>query len=164
MPSRQIGRAITLLVIVAMLAAGAGVSIIGTLRHPVERSRDAMHHDAFTYPVLATLLLVGPDVRHAGGSGYLNNEGGTRLAAPIFAGIWARLQSANDNALGFPASSIYTYFPSNAALLHDVTSGNNGSGTYGYKAKAGRDATTGFGSVNISKLNTFIQGTSDFAR
>jgi pseudomonalisin len=98
------------------------------------------------------------------GSGYLNNEGGTSLAAPIFTGIWARLQSANNNALGFPASSIYKYFPSNAALLHDVTSGNNGSGSYGYNAKAGWDATTGFGSVNISKLNTFIQSTSDFAR
>ena len=62
-------------------------------------------------------------------AGYLNNEGGTSLAAPIFTGIWARLQSANNNALGFPASSFYKYFPSNAALLHDVTSGNNGSGT-----------------------------------
>ena len=35
---------------------------------------------------------------------------------------------------------------------------------YGYNAKAGWDATTGFGSVNISKLNAFIKSTSDFAR
>lgn len=73
-----------------------------------------------------------------------------------------RLQSAGNNALGFPASSIYQYFPGNAALLHDVTSGNSGS--YGYDAKAGWDATTGFGSVNISKLNAFIKSTPDFAR
>ncbi|VWC54593.1 peptidase S53 [Burkholderia lata] len=112
----------------------------------------------------AILVVNGQTSDTLWGSGYLNNEGGTSLAAPIFTGIWARLQSANNNALGFPASSIYKYFPSNAALLHDVTSGNNGSGTYGYKAKAGWDATTGFGSVNISKLNTFIQSTSDFAR
>ena len=112
----------------------------------------------------AILVVNGQTSDTLWGSGYLNNEGGTSLAAPIFTGIWARLQSANNNALGFPASSIYKYFPTNAALLHDVTSGNNGSGTYGYKAKAGWDATTGFGSVNISKLNTFIQSTSDFAR
>ncbi|KWH08047.1 peptidase S53 [Burkholderia territorii] len=112
----------------------------------------------------AILVVNGQTADTLWGSGYLNNEGGTSLAAPIFTGIWARLQSANNNALGFPASSIYKYFPSNAALVHDVTSGNNGSGTYGYKAKAGWDATTGFGSVNISKLNAFIQSTSDFAR
>jgi len=58
-PSRQIGQAIALLAIVAVLAAGAGVSIIDALRHPAELSRDAMHHDAFTYPVLAALLLAG---------------------------------------------------------------------------------------------------------
>ncbi|PFH30469.1 S53 family peptidase [Burkholderia sp. JKS000303] len=112
----------------------------------------------------AILVVNGQTSNTLWGSGYLNNEGGTSLAAPIFTGIWARLQSANNNALGFPASSIYKYFPSNAALLHDVTSGNNGSGTYGYNAKAGWDATTGFGSVNISKLNAFIKSTSDFAR
>ncbi|AIO39780.1 pseudomonalisin [Burkholderia cenocepacia] len=112
----------------------------------------------------AILVVNGKTSDTLWGAGYLNNEGGTSLAAPIFTGIWARLQSANNNALGFPASSIYKYFPANATLVHDVTSGNNGSGGYGYNAKAGWDATTGFGSVNISKLNTFIQSTSDFAR
>ncbi|WP_321807664.1 histidine kinase [Burkholderia sp. BCC1993] len=58
-PSRQIGRAIVLLAIVAVLAAGAAVSISDALRHPAGPSRDAMHHDAFTYPVLAALLLAG---------------------------------------------------------------------------------------------------------
>ncbi|WP_322022617.1 histidine kinase [Burkholderia sp. BCC1977] len=58
-PSRQIGQAIALLAIVAVLAAGTGVSIVHTLRHPAELSRDAMRHDAFTYPLLAALLLVG---------------------------------------------------------------------------------------------------------
>lgn len=89
--------------------------------------------------------------------------GGTSLAAPIFTGIWARLQSDNGNHLVFPAASFYKYFPSNPALIHDVTSGSNGSGSYGYKAKAGWDATTGFGSLNISKLNAFIKAhRSDF--
>ncbi|MEO6921940.1 MAG: S53 family peptidase [Collimonas sp.] len=100
-------------------------------------------------------------------NGNLNTVGGTSLAAPIFTGVWARLQSANSNGLGFPAASFYKYFSqsANASLLHDVTSGTNGyNSTYGYKAGKGWDAVTGFGSLNISKLNTFIANTSDFAR
>ena len=100
-------------------------------------------------------------------NGQTGTVGGTSLAAPIFTGTWARLQSANGNALGFPAASFYKYFPlaANAALLHDVTSGTNGaSSSYGYKAAKGWDATTGFGSLNIANLNTFIHNTSDFAR
>ncbi|MCQ0029950.1 peptidase S53 [Burkholderia glumae] len=94
-----------------------------------------------------------------------NQVGGTSLASPIFVGIWARLQSANGNALGFPAASIYRYFPSNPSLVHDVTSGNNGSGSYkGFAAAAGWDGSTGFGSIDISQLNAFIKSHSDFAR
>ncbi|PFH11785.1 pseudomonalisin [Collimonas sp. PA-H2] len=92
---------------------------------------------------------------------------GTSVAAPIFAGIWARLQSANANGLGFPAASFYKYFPlaANSALLHDVISGTNGTtNANGYKAAQGWDATTGFGSLNISNLNTFVKNTLDFAR
>ncbi|MFC5472958.1 S53 family peptidase [Paraherbaspirillum soli] len=91
-------------------------------------------------------------------------SGGTSQSAPIFAGIWARIQSANKNALGFPAASIYKYVPTNPTLVHDVISGINGSGGYGYKAAKGWDAATGFGSLNISNLNAFIKKTPDFAR
>ncbi|AIY39630.1 Xanthomonapepsin precursor [Collimonas arenae] len=100
-------------------------------------------------------------------NGNLYTVGGTSLAAPIFTGVWARMQSANNNGLGFPAASFYKYFPqsANASLLHDVTSGTNGySSSYGYKAGKGWDAVTGFGSLNISNLNSFIANTSDFAR
>ncbi|WP_211450700.1 S53 family peptidase [Collimonas antrihumi] len=100
-------------------------------------------------------------------NGQTGTVGGTSLAAPIFTGVWARLQTANSNALGFPAASFYKYFrlAANASLRHDVTSGTNGaSSSYGYKAAAGWDATTGFGSLNIANLNTFIKNTSDFAR
>jgi pseudomonalisin len=99
--------------------------------------------------------------------GYLNTVGGTSLAAPIFTAVWARLQSANANGLGFPAASFYKYFSqsANASLLHDVTSGTNGyNSSYGYKAGKGWDAVTGFGSLNIANLNAFVANTSDFAR
>ncbi|AMP12772.1 S53 family peptidase [Collimonas pratensis] len=100
-------------------------------------------------------------------NGNLYTVGGTSLAAPIFTGVWARLQSANANGLGFPAASFYKYFPlaANASLLHDVTSGTNGySSSYGFKAAKGWDAVTGFGSLNIGNLNAFVTNTADFAR
>jgi len=90
--------------------------------------------------------------------------GGTSLASPIFVGIWARVQSGLNNALGFPASSIYAYLPSNSSLLHDVTTGNNGYNGYGYNAGTGWDYTTGWGSLNISNFYNFVQSTSNFAR
>lgn len=58
-PGRHIGRAIALLALVAVLAGGIGVSIVDALRRPDELPRDALPHDAFTYPVLAALLLIG---------------------------------------------------------------------------------------------------------
>ena len=81
--------------------------------------------------------------------------GGTSLASPIFVGVWARLQSNNGNALPFPTSKFYGDFPNHPELLHDVTSGNNGYNGYGYNAAAGWDYTTGFGSLDISKVNAF---------
>ncbi|TBR37250.1 MULTISPECIES: pre-peptidase C-terminal domain-containing protein [Dyella] len=87
--------------------------------------------------------------------GSLAQIGGTSLASPIFVGVWARLQSANGNALPFPTSKMYADFPNHPELLHDVSSGNNGYNGYGYNAAAGWDYTTGFGSINISALNTF---------
>ncbi len=97
-------------------------------------------------------------------NGNPNQVGGTSLASPIFVGIWARLNSASGNTLGFPAASLYQYFPSNASLLHDVSSGNNGSGSYkGFVAGTGWDGATGFGSIDIAKLYSFIKSHSDFA-
>jgi subtilase family serine protease len=74
--------------------------------------------------------------------------GGTSLAAPIWTGFWARIQSANGNSLPFPASTIYQGAASHANWFHDVTSGSNG----GYSAKTGWDYTTGYGSVIIGNL------------
>ncbi|MFC4764227.1 protease pro-enzyme activation domain-containing protein [Dyella koreensis] len=81
--------------------------------------------------------------------------GGTSLASPIFVGVWSRIQSANSNNLPFPTSKMYADFPNHPELLHDVTSGNNGYNGYGYNAAAGWDYTTGWGSLDIAKLNTF---------
>ena len=90
-----------------------------------------------------------------GGQRY--SVGGTSLASPIFVGVFARIQTYANNSIGFPASFMYRDFPNNPAVLHDVTSGNNGVSyhgtTYGYNAATGWDYTTGYGSLDISKFN-----------
>lgn len=91
-------------------------------------------------------------------SGYYVN-GGTSLAAPLFTGAWARLETAYGNKLGFAAPAIYKYASSSSEKLpvHDVISGSNG-----YKATKGWDRATGWGSFDIQAVNTFIQKTPGF--
>ncbi|MYN45758.1 peptidase S53 [Pseudoduganella sp. FT93W] len=84
--------------------------------------------------------------------------GGTSLAAPIFAGFWARIQSANNNKLAFPAPALYKYGAAQAALFHDVTSGSNG----GYSAAKGWDYTSGFGSLNVGAFAAFVTSSGAF--
>lgn len=84
--------------------------------------------------------------------------GGTSLAAPIFAGFWARIQSANNNRLAFPAPALYKYGVAQTALFHDVVSGTNG----GYSAAKGWDYTTGFGSLNVGAFAAFVTSSGGF--
>lgn len=84
--------------------------------------------------------------------------GGTSLAAPIFAGFWARIQSANGNRLAFPAPALYKYGVAQTALFHDVISGTNG----GYTAAKGWDYTTGFGSLNVGAFAAFVTSSGGF--
>lgn len=77
--------------------------------------------------------------------------GGTSLAAPLFAGLWARVIAAKGTDVGFAAPLIYD-LPS--SVFHDVTSGNNG----GESAAAGWDYTTGFGSMKIAAVVNNIGG------
>jgi len=88
-------------------------------------------------------------------SGWYTN-GGTSLASPLFVGSWARLETANNNGLGFAAPSIYTY--SNSIPFHDVRTGTNGY----YSATIGRDGASGWGSFDIAEFNSFIQSTPGF--
>ena len=84
--------------------------------------------------------------------------GGTSLAAPLFTGFWNRIQSANGNKLSSPATAIYKYFKANPALYHDVSGGGNGA----FKAAVGWDYATGWGSLNVANLNSFIGKTAGF--
>jgi len=92
---------------------------------------------------------------HVGGD--VMQVGGTSLSSPLFVGFWARLQSAHDNGLGFPASSIYASVGATPSLVHDVTSGNNGYRGNGYVAGVGWDYPTGWGSFDMAKLAAYIE-------
>ncbi len=72
--------------------------------------------------------------------------GGTSLAAPLFAATWARMLASHPG-LGFAGPHLYTV---NQSVYHDVTSGNNG----GESATVGWDYATGFGSTNVSALDS----------
>ncbi|WIG55881.1 MAG: hypothetical protein OJF61_001669 [Rhodanobacteraceae bacterium] len=82
--------------------------------------------------------------------------GGTSLAAPIFAGAWARILEGNP-ALGFAAPNLYT-LP--AAALHDVRAGNNGQ----YLAKPGWDWATGLGSFDVGRAAALLAPPQTTAR
>jgi subtilase family serine protease len=92
--------------------------------------------------------------------------GGTSLASPLSAGIWARLQSAHSNKLGFAPVWYYNNFTQHTAGavnagpppwqpdggFHDILSGTNGA----FTAAPGYDYTTGLGSFDISVLNSQV--------
>jgi kumamolisin len=72
--------------------------------------------------------------------------GGTSAVAPLWAGIIAGINAGRTKPLGFLHPHLYA----DAAALHDITSGDNKSGTIGYSAEPGWDACTGLGSPSPS--------------
>ena len=84
-------------------------------------------------------------------NGAAQQIGGTSLAAPLFTGFWARVQSQNNNSLAFPAAAIYQKAAANPTMFHDITSGSQG-----YSAKAGWDYASGYGSLDVAKFAAVI--------
>lgn len=66
--------------------------------------------------------------------------GGTSAAAPLFAGLVARLNQITGKRLGFANPKFYA----NPSAFRDITGGNNGE----FSAKPGYDLCTGLGSPN----------------
>jgi subtilase family serine protease len=80
--------------------------------------------------------------------------GGTSLSSPLALGVWARLQSAHNNNLGFAGPVLYrgaqpVPSPSSPPGFHDIILGGNGL----FTALPGYDLTTGLGSFDISSVN-----------
>jgi pseudomonalisin len=71
--------------------------------------------------------------------------GGTSLSSPLALGVWARMESARGNRLGFAGKRLYAARGTTA--FHDITVGNTGP----YPAAPGYDYATGIGTFNVAK-------------
>ena len=93
--------------------------------------------------------------------------GGTSESSPLAMGVYARLQTAHGNALGFAGPQLYDIYIANSSAsatltgppptqtidgYHDAITGSNGA----YQALPGYDYTNGMGSFDISLTNQFI--------
>jgi len=72
--------------------------------------------------------------------------GGTSLSSPLTLGVWARLESAHGNRLGFAAPRLYA--AGGSAGFHDVTLGDTGP----YPALPGYDLATGLGTFDVAQM------------
>jgi pseudomonalisin len=91
--------------------------------------------------------------------GALYGISGTSAASPSFAGILALAAQKAGSRLGNANPELYhlaaAQYSDEAAVFHDITTGNNSvPGVTGFAATAGYDQTTGWGSVDAEKLVT----------
>jgi pseudomonalisin/xanthomonalisin len=77
--------------------------------------------------------------------------GGTSLSSPLALGVWARLQSAHANALGFAGPKLFA--ANSTAAFHDIILGDTGP----YPATPGDDYATGIGTFDVGQAATLVQ-------
>ncbi|MCU1222676.1 MAG: Multicopper oxidase [Edaphobacter sp.] len=144
---------------------------------PADSSRDvpdislnsASSHDGYLYCTGGSCVNGYRD-----SAGNLSVVGGTSVAAPTLAGIFALVQQKTGSRIGNANPIIYglansTYYNT---VFHDVTTGNNNSpcdvgspncpngGSIGYTANAGYDLATGWGSIDVFNFaNTWALAT-----
>jgi subtilase family serine protease len=85
-----------------------------------------------------------------------NIVGGTSLSSPLWLGVWARLESAHRNGLGFAGPSLYRMYqapPATYAGFHDIVGGCNGL----FCAIPGYDYVTGVGTPDVTMLNAVVK-------
>ncbi len=80
--------------------------------------------------------------------------GGTSAVAPLWAGLIALFNQALSKPVGYLNPSLYNVIASATGTFHDITSGNNGA----YKAAAGWDPCTGWGSPNGAAILRNLAG------
>jgi kumamolisin len=95
-------------------------------------------------------------------NGVLQTVGGTSAAAPLLAGMWARLNAQ----LGFRIPFNMAFWYNNATLLfNDIVSGNNRDGYItGYTTTTGWDAVTGLGSPKANQIYKYFHIGSTFPK
>ena len=80
---------------------------------------------------------------------------GTELSSSVFAGLFARVESAHGNALGLPTPQMYANFSQDRSPLHDFSPYSNQY--YNYRCPTpGWNACSGWGSLDIGKFNAYV--------
>jgi kumamolisin len=86
--------------------------------------------------------------------GSTTTVGGTSAVAPLYAGLFARINQAlvqnGKSRVGFVNAALYQ----NPSAFHDIVSGNNGA----FSAGPGWDPTTGLGSPDGAKILSALEG------
>lgn len=141
----------------AWLAGGGGPSVFET--QPFWQSGVAPPTGSTCVEVVACAGKTLPDIAmdadpNSGANVYVGGSpeavGGTSLSSPLSLGVWARLQSAHRNTLGFAALPLYKEYQTTG--FHDVVLGDTGP----YPATPGYDLATGMGSFDVSAMNARI--------
>ena len=80
---------------------------------------------------------------------------GTELASSVFAGLFARVESAHGNRLGLPTPQMYANFANDRGPLHDFAPYSNPY--YNYNCPTpGWNACSGWGSLDVGKFNDYV--------
>ena len=78
---------------------------------------------------------------------------GSELASSIFAGLFARIESAHGNRLGLPTPQMYANFANDLSPLHNF---GGGSWQYATCANSGWTPCAGWGSLDIGKFSQYV--------
>jgi pseudomonalisin len=88
------------------------------------------------------------------------SSGNRRLQQSAHCLVWARLESARNNKVGFAAPNLYSLAPGVLEAVpgfHDITVGCNGAYcATPYCATLGWDFTTGLGTFNVWDINQLL--------
>jgi kumamolisin len=118
--------------------AGTGV--------PADSSRDE--------PDVAAMANPSPGIAYVG-NGFQSAIGGTSVAAPLWAGVYAVLVQQKASAGKGLTNALERFYALSATGFHDITTGANtgpGGGAGGYSAGVGYDMVTGLGTPNLTAL------------
>ena len=133
----------------AWLAGGGGQSLF----EPQQSWQGAVFSDPIGKAVPDVAMDADPD---SGANVYVDGApegvGGTSLSSPLTLGVWARLESAHANGLGFAGPVLYAQ--SGSAGFHDIILGDTGP----YPATPGYDLATGLGTFDVSAMNNLVGG------
>jgi len=132
---------------IAWLAGGGGPSLF--------ESQPAWQAGVSPLPLQRMVPDVAMDADpNSGANVYVNGApegvGGTSLSSPLALGVWARLESAHANGLGFAGPLVYG--AAGSAAFHDIILGDTGP----YPATPGYDLATGVGTFDVARAASLI--------